>query len=190
MTNSISLLAKTVGDLVELRSPEVGLFTGALPAGSLLGPGQVAGSVLVTGRSYTVVVPAGVHGRVANTASSKTQAPVGYGDMLYQLSPIDGSLANDEVETEVAGEDGLILRASQTGRFYHRPSPDEPNYANPGDELSDGHAIGLIEIMKTFSQVAYQGGQGLPARAKLVRFLADDGAEIREGDGLIEVEPA
>jgi acetyl-CoA carboxylase biotin carboxyl carrier protein len=190
MQNSIPLLSKTVGELVELRSPEVGLFTCALPTGSLLGPGQVAGAIIAIGRSYTVVVPPGVHGRVANNAPSRTQAPVGYGELLYELSPIDGSVVQADEQLQDSGEGGLVLRAPQTGRFYQRPGPDEPNYANPGDELSDGLPIGLIEIMKTFSQVTYQAENGLPARAKLVRFLVEDGAEIHEGDGLIEVEPA
>ena len=46
--------------------------------------------------------------------------------------------------------------------------------------------------MKTFTHVTYdpEAGKGdLPERARLLRFLADDGQEVADGDGLAEVEP-
>jgi hypothetical protein len=44
--------------------------------------------------------------------------------------------------------------------------------------------------MKTFGHVPYRAAGGLPKRAKLVRYLVDEGAEVRDGQALIEVEPA
>jgi acetyl-CoA carboxylase biotin carboxyl carrier protein len=190
MQDTIDLILRKQADVTELRAPEVGLFTCALASGALLGPGQLAGVILTAGRSIELRVPAGVHGRIANAPRPRTQAPVGYGDVLYELQPVDGAVADELADQAAADESGLILKATQSGRFYHRPAPDEPAYASPGDELVDGQAIGLLEIMKTFSQVAYGSAAGLPGRAILVRFLAEDGGEIREGDGLIEVEPA
>ena len=40
-----------------------------------------------------------------------------------------------------------------------------------GDEVESGTAIGLVEIMKTFTQVAYAPTAGLPARAKVLEVL-------------------
>lgn len=190
MQATMDLILRKQDGVTELRAPEVGLFTCALDSGALLGPGQLAGVILSAGRSVELRVPAGVHGRVSNTPRPRTQAPVGYGDVLYELAPVDGAGADQDAEGAADGASGLILKSTQSGRFYHRPSPDEPAYASPGDELTEGQAIGLLEIMKTFSQVAYTTTGGLPPRAKLVRFLAEDGGEIREGDGLIEVELA
>src|SRR5688572_19734661 len=82
------------------------------------------------------------------------------------------------------------LRAPQSGRFYHRPAPGEPAFADAGAPLADGQPIGLIEVMKTFTHVPYSAGAGLPARARLVRFVASDGGDVRQGDPLIEVGPA
>jgi acetyl-CoA carboxylase biotin carboxyl carrier protein len=109
-------------------------------------------------------------------------------EVLYELAPIDAGQAADE-EAAGGSEAGLVLRAPQTGRFYHRPSPDEPPYAEVGGVLDAGQAIGLLEVMKTFSQVTYEAKGGLPTRARLVRWLVEDGAEIRSGDALLEVEP-
>ncbi len=184
------LLVHKNGEITELRSPEVGLFTCALDAGALVGPGQTAGSILCVGQETSLTVPPGVHGRIANAKRDRVQAPVGYGDVLYELSPIDAAAGPLEDAASQLDSSGLVLRAEQAGRFYHRPSPDEPAYAEVGSELTTGQAIGLVEIMKTFGQVHYIAASGLPERARLVRFLADDGAEIKKGDALIEVEPA
>ena len=44
--------------------------------------------------------------------------------------------------------------------------------------------------MKTFSTVPYRAEGGLPARAKVVRWLANDGDDVEPGGGILVVEPA
>lgn len=39
------------------------------------------------------------------------------------------------------------------GVFYRRPSPDADNFVEPGDSVEEGQTIGLIEIMKSFSEL-------------------------------------
>ena len=60
--------------------------------------------------------------------------------------------------------------------------------------ITAGQTIGLIEVMKTFTHLAYtpedKGGNALPTRARVVRIVAGDGDEVAEGDPLFEVEPA
>jgi len=183
------LLVRRDGATTLLLAPEVGLFTEAHAPGALLGPGQNAGALLAAAGATRLVVPEGVRGRVVNELRERVQAPVGYGEVLYELAGIEeGAGDAAAVGAGAADEDGLLLRATQTGRFYHRPAPDEPPYAELGSEITNGQAIGLLEVMKTFSQVPYQAKGGLPARATLVRWLVEDGAEIRKGDALLEVE--
>ena len=67
---------------IRLLSPEVGGFTGALPEGSTLSPGMVAGTLQVLGRSVDLVVPAGAGGAVVSAAPKLRVAPVGFGDEL------------------------------------------------------------------------------------------------------------
>jgi len=47
----------------------------------------------------------------------------------------------------------IEVRSPLPGVFYRRPSPDEPNYKEPGDSVEVGEAIGLVEVMKTFTPV-------------------------------------
>ena len=39
------------------------------------------------------------------------------------------------------------------GTFYRRSSPDAPAYCEPGDEVKYGDVIGLVEVMKQFSEL-------------------------------------
>lgn len=50
------------------------------------------------------------------------------------------------------------------GTFYRKASPDAPPYAEVGQAVEAGSVIGLIEVMKQFSEV--QAGQaGIPRRS-------------------------
>ena len=84
---------------------------------------------------------------------------------------------------------GLILRAPSSGRFYRRPAPDKPPFIAVGDVIDEGKVIGLLEVMKTFTRIAYGGGD-LPKRAKVTALHAADEADVAAGEALIGVEPA
>jgi biotin carboxyl carrier protein len=85
-------------------------------------------------------------------------------------------------------DDALVLRSPQSGRFYQRPAPGEPQFVVAGGEIAEGTPVGLIEVMKTFTHVVYRASSSLPPRARLKRFIAGDGADVRQGDVLIEIE--
>ncbi len=42
--------------------------------------------------------------------------------------------------------------------------------------------------MKTFSTVPYRPAAGLPDRARVVRWVAADGADVQKGDPILELE--
>ena len=177
------------GELV-LACPTVGHFTCAVDKGGLLAPGATAGVLHVLGVPHELRVPAGVQGRVVNARPELVRAPVGHGSPLYTLAPI-GDAASDPAFPGAAGtssDSGLVFRAPYSGRFWHRAAPGEPAFVEAGAEVAAGDTLGLIEVMKTFSQVVYRDEGNLPAHAKFVRYLVDDGAEVDEGQPLLEVE--
>lgn len=188
MNKPIELIAVKQGETTVLQAPEVGFFTCSLKKNDLLGAGQVAGVLVVGGRSIHLITPKGTAGRITSERPDRSHEPVAYGTALYELAPIATGDGQQASEDEAAQGSGLLLLATQTGRFYRRPSPDEPAYVEVGGGLAVGQAVGMIEIMKTFSQVNYEARDGLPTQAKLVRWLCEDGAEVREGDPLFEVE--
>jgi len=193
MTDQLEMLAARDGEKLRLLSPGVGWFTAAIPTGGVLVPGQPAGALLTLGHASTLIVPADAHGVVTSASPASAREPVGFGDALYELAAVSGSSAAVSAAPradESAREGSLVLRSPQTGRFYHRPSPGDPAFVSEGSIVEDGRPVGLIEVMKTFSHVPYVATEGLPKRAKIVRMLAGDGADVKQGAPLLEVEPA
>lgn len=189
MSLVLELLLERSGEHLVLKSPEVGLFTRALPVGALLAPRAPAGLLHSLGRRFELVTPSGAAGRVVNAAPERVHAPVGYGTVLYELAPLDSATMETTRDAHAAGaaSGALVFRAPYSGRFWQRPAPNDPPFLSPGDALAEGQTIGLIEVMKTFTHLVYRSGGELPARAKLVRFLAADGAEVKDGAALLEL---
>jgi acetyl-CoA carboxylase biotin carboxyl carrier protein len=196
MTTNLEMLVERDGEKLRLLSPDVGWFTGAMPTGSVLVAGQPAGSLLTLGHASTLIVPADAQGVVVSAPPASSRSPVGFGDALYELGVVRGVAAGSDAkqgigapaESERSG--ALVLRSPQTGRFYHRPSPGDPAFVSAGAIVEDGRPIGLIEVMKTFSHVPYTASGALPKRARILRMLAKDGEDVKQGAPLLEVEPA
>jgi acetyl-CoA carboxylase biotin carboxyl carrier protein len=193
MTRRLDLIARPVAEgRLELRSPGVGLFTCSLPTGQVVTPGAVAGTLVALGSAIELLVPAGAQGRIVSPRPERVREPVGWGDVVYELAPLDGaldSLDGAAAQTGASG-DGLFVRAAHSGRFWQRPAPGEPPLVAVGALVERGQAIGLIEVMKTFSHVRYEPSGDLPERARVLRLVVADGAEVSEGSPLLEVEPA
>ena len=77
--------------------------------------------------------------------------------------------------------------APADGVFYRRPRPSDPPYTEPGARISRGQTIALIEAMKCFSAIIYEG-TGLPDPAEVVEIRGNDGDEVRHGQVLFVVK--
>jgi biotin carboxyl carrier protein len=188
----LELLVERGPGALKLLAPDVGYYTGAVDAGRLLAPGDCAGWLLQLGRAHRLIVPSGVTGRVRSRRPERVHHPVGYGDVLVELAPLAADDARDSDDTQdaqVEASGALVFASPTAGRFWHRPAPGEPPLVAPGALIEEGAAIGLIEVMKTFAQVPYRPGPGLPRRARVVRVRVADGAEVEQGQALIELEP-
>ncbi|KPK14077.1 MAG: hypothetical protein AMJ62_14100 [Myxococcales bacterium SG8_38] len=75
-----------------------------------------------------------------------------------------------------------------SGRFYSRPSPSEPPFVEEGGTVSRGQTIGLLEVMKTFNRLVYQG-ESLPERALIERIVPWDGDDVARGDVILLLAP-
>ncbi|MCA7120600.1 MAG: biotin carboxyl carrier domain-containing protein [Acidibrevibacterium sp.] len=75
-----------------------------------------------------------------------------------------------------------VICSPLPGTFYRRPAPDAPPFKNDGDQVGIGEPVGLIEVMKTFSQVlAEEAG-------RISRFLVENEGEVMAGAPLYELE--
>jgi len=67
------------------------------------------------------------------------------------------------------------------GTFYRRPSPDKPAYKSEGDTVAVGDVIGLIEVMKSFTEVKAD------IAGKITKFIADNEEPVMAGQPLAEI---
>lgn len=184
----LELLARAGEDgAVELLSPAVGIWSGAPPRGAGLEPGDGAGFLRVLSRAHPLLVPAGSGGVVRDEPPRERHAPVGWGEVLLRLEPSGGGAAAPSGPAAEASA-GPALRAPQAGRFWRRPEPGAPPFAAEGAALAEGATWGLLEVMKTFQPLKFRSGAGLPAGARIARWLVADGAEVEEGQALAELD--
>ena len=74
------------------------------------------------------------------------------------------------------------IAAPLPGTFYRKPAPDQPPFKTDGDLVAAGDAVGLIEVMKTFTQVTAEEA------GRLVRFLVQNEDAVMAGEPLYELE--
>jgi acetyl-CoA carboxylase biotin carboxyl carrier protein len=68
------------------------------------------------------------------------------------------------------------------GTFYRKPAPDQPPYKSEGDLVAIGDTIGLIEVMKSFHEVASD------AAGKIVTFAIGNEEPIMAGQPIAEID--
>jgi len=75
------------------------------------------------------------------------------------------------------------IRAGMHGVFYSAPEPGAPPFAAPGQQISEGQVVGILEAMKTFNQIeADRAGT-------VISVEATDGTTVAPGDVLFVVRP-
>lgn len=169
-----------------LLAPSVGVFTSTVSAGELVAAGQVVGTIDVLGVLQELRVPDGVAGRITRRVGDRrSRVPVQYGEALLWVSDASvGDVAVQATAESAAGQDALSFVAPMSGRFYSRPSPTEPPFIQAGDSVQHGQTIGLLEVMKTFNRLVYQG-DGLPGQATVEKVVPDEGADVVRGDAIL-----
>lgn len=171
-----------------LAAPKLGLFRPHKQEGDLVRGGDLLGVLKILERRYQVLAPEGAHGLVASLPAG-VEIAVGYGEALLELRALDaGSVASGALtasrSADKNAEGALVLRAPIHGVFYRRASPGAPAYIEEGATVGLGQTVGLIEVMKTFNPVVFNG-LGFPATAVVAQIAAGDRQEVGAGDVLI-----
>jgi acetyl-CoA carboxylase biotin carboxyl carrier protein len=118
---------------------------------------------------------------------------------VAQASPEPGASVTSEPAALVtsapqpeAGVDGspavpdhwVAIGAPMVCTFYRSPKPGEPAYVEAGDLVAPGDIVGLVEVMKLFTELKTE------VAGKVARIDADDTALVEFGQPLIWIEPA
>ncbi|MEZ4225849.1 MAG: biotin/lipoyl-containing protein [Polyangiaceae bacterium] len=186
---TLTALTREHGDKLVIVAPQPGKARGGPALGALVQPLSLVGELEVLGVLYLLRADANARGIVvARPGNEAARRNVGYGDVLFELDPNVGAGAEAVTEQATqAATHGEHFRAPSSGRFYSRPAPGKAPFIEVGDTLVSGTPVALLEVMKTFNRITY-GGAGLPERARVVRVLVDDGADVEMGQPLLEIE--
>lgn len=68
------------------------------------------------------------------------------------------------------------------GTFYRRSAPEAPPFVSEGDRVRVGDVLGLIEVMKQFSEVSAE------VDGVVLRFTVSDGDAVEPGQALLVIE--
>jgi acetyl-CoA carboxylase biotin carboxyl carrier protein len=74
------------------------------------------------------------------------------------------------------------VTSPMVGVAYLSPEPNAPAFVKPGDRVSAGQTLLLIEAMKTFNQIR------APRSGTVTRILIESGAPVEYGEVLMLVE--
>lgn len=74
------------------------------------------------------------------------------------------------------------VKALMPGTFYRRPDPESDPYVEEGDEVSAGDTVGLIEVMKNFTEIKVEED------GKISKFLVEEEEAVDAGQDLVELE--
>lgn len=191
MNESLDLLAEHQPDgSVVLSTPLPGLVRFSRKGGEVLVPGSAVGVLVIDQRCYQLLVPAGVHGQLPDRVPEHAWVVCGYGSRLAEVSPYAGR--SDAAENEPSAEEaarGYVVRAPSHGTFYRSAGPGQPNFVEVGQRVEAGQTVGLVEVMKCFSPIAFVAPAGL--EFGVVReVLAGDGVEVKADQALVRITPS
>jgi acetyl-CoA carboxylase biotin carboxyl carrier protein len=75
------------------------------------------------------------------------------------------------------------FKSPMIGTFYRRPSPDKEMFVKVGDIVKNGDVLCIIEAMKLFNEIEFDGGEG-----RILKVLAEDSSPVEYDQPLFLIE--
>jgi len=85
-------------------------------------------------------------------------------------------------KVEIAGEVGETINAVMAGTFYRSSGENTPPFVVEGTVVEKGATVCILEAMKLFNEIQ------APFKCKIIKVLVENGAKIKKGDPLMEIE--
>jgi acetyl-CoA carboxylase biotin carboxyl carrier protein len=110
-----------------------------------------------------------------------TQAP----QQLHSQPQMDSGSNGDTPAAPVAmpSADTFTFKSPMIGTFYRKPGPDKEIFVKIGDSIKKGDVLCIIEAMKLFNEIEYDGDAG-----RVVKILVDDSSPVEYDQPLFVIE--
>jgi acetyl-CoA carboxylase biotin carboxyl carrier protein len=95
----------------------------------------------------------------------------------------DVQTPKSEASAEPKNENLITFRSPMVGTFYRKPSADKEPYVKVGDTLKSGDVLCIIEAMKLFNEIEFDGAEG-----RVVKILAEDASPVEYDQPLFLIE--
>lgn len=101
-----------------------------------------------------------------------------------QPSDATGITSAEKSKPAEASSTLITIKSPMIGTFYRKSSPDKPNLADVGDEVTPGKIVCIIEAMKLFNEIESE------VKGKIVKVLVEDASPVEYDQPLFLVEPS
>ena len=77
----------------------------------------------------------------------------------------------------------FVFKSPMIGTLYRKPSPDKDVFVKVGDTVKNGDVLCIIEAMKLFNEIEFDGGEG-----RIIKILAEDSSPVEYDQPLFLIE--
>lgn len=119
------------------------------------------------GSTGPVVVPAAMPVAAAPLAPARAAAPAA------EAAPAAAPSKSNFIE----------IKSETVGTFYAQGKPGEPPFVKKGDRVTPNKVVGLVEVMKTYSEILAN------CTGVVVEILVESGKYVEFGEVLFRVDP-
>lgn len=151
-----------VGKRREVLSPGVGRARLLVVEGQPIIGGQAVADFWCLNRHFVLQASDHCDGRIVRAKDHDVVVNLSYGETFLVVDSTATSKTHGLPELEESAhllKDDNIISSPMDGMFYLSASPKSPPFVNIGDEIVPGQTLGLIEVMKCFYPLKYQGNK-------------------------------
>lgn len=106
--------------------------------------------------------------------------------MAISSPPVVTDTATQKSETpkqETTPANTFVFKSPMIGTLYRKPSPDKDVFVKVGDTVKNGDVLCIIEAMKLFNEIEFDGGEG-----RVIKILAEDSSPVEYDQPLFLIE--
>jgi acetyl-CoA carboxylase biotin carboxyl carrier protein len=100
-----------------------------------------------------------------------------------QAAPSVAAPADKPKAVEAPPSNTITIKSPMIGTFYRSPAPGKPVFIEPGDDITPGKVVCIIEAMKLFNEIESE------VKGKIVKILVEDASPVEYDQPLFLVEP-
>ncbi|MEY2898077.1 MAG: acetyl-CoA carboxylase biotin carboxyl carrier protein [Bacteroidota bacterium] len=102
--------------------------------------------------------------------------------MMAAPAPVAAAATTAAPAAPAAAAAGTSIKSPMVGTFYRSAGPDKPPFVKPGDKVSKGQVICIIEAMKLFNEIEAE------MDGTIVKVLVDDASPVEYDQPLFIIE--